>query len=50
MVHLIASLGGYIERTESEPGVQTLWIGIQRMYDLALAWDTFGPEAKIGTG
>src|SRR4051812_47711577 len=50
IVHLIASLGGYIERTEGEPGVQTLWIGIQRMYDLALAWDTFGPEAKIGTG
>ena len=50
MVHLIASLGGYIERTGSEPGAQTLWIGIQRMYDLAWAWDTFGPEAKIGTG
>lgn len=48
MVHLVASLGGYIERPESEPGPQTLWIGIQRMYDLAWAWDTFGPEAKIG--
>jgi hypothetical protein len=47
MVHLVASLGGYIERPESEPGTQTLWIGIQRMYDLAWAWDTFGPEAKI---
>ncbi len=49
MVHLIASLGGYIERPKSEPGTQTLWIGMQRMYDLALAWDTFGPDAKIGT-
>jgi len=49
MVHLVASLGGYIERTKSEPGTQTLWIGIQRMHDLAWAWDTFGPEAKIGT-
>jgi Transposase DNA-binding/Transposase Tn5 dimerisation domain len=49
MVHLVASLGGYIERPTSEPGTQTLWIGIQRMYDLAWAWDTFGPEAKIGT-
>jgi hypothetical protein len=47
MVHLIASLGGYIERPTSEPGTQTLWIGIQRMHDLAWAWDTFGPEAKI---
>jgi hypothetical protein len=50
MVHLVASLGGYIERTKSEPGTQTLWIGIQRMYDLALAWDTFGPEAKTPDG
>jgi hypothetical protein len=45
MVHLIASLGGYIERKESEPGPQTLWIGMQRMYDLAWGWDTFGPGA-----
>lgn len=45
MVHLIASLGGYIERRNSEPGAQTLWIGLQRMYDLAWAWDSFGPRA-----
>jgi Transposase DNA-binding/Transposase Tn5 dimerisation domain len=49
MVHLIASLGGYIERRQSEPGTQTLWIGMQRMYDLAWAWDAFGPEAPVGT-
>jgi hypothetical protein len=48
MVHLVASLGGYIERDTSEPGPQTVWIGMQRMYDLAWAWDTFGPEATIG--
>jgi hypothetical protein len=47
MVHLIASLGGYVERPKSEPGTQTLWIGLQRMYDLAWAWDTFGPGAKF---
>ena len=47
MVHLIASLGGYVERPQSEPGTQTLWIGLQRMYDLAWAWDSFGPGAKI---
>lgn len=46
MVHLIASLGGYIERKESEPGVETLWIGMQRMYDLAWAWEAFGPGSK----
>lgn len=49
MVHLIASLGGYVERPKSEPGTQTLWIGMQRMYDLAWAWDSFGPEGKTGS-
>jgi hypothetical protein len=47
MVHLVASLGGYVERPSSEPGAQTLWIGLQRMYDLAWAWDTFGPAGKV---
>ncbi len=49
MVHLIAGLGGYVERRNNEPGPQTVWIGLQRMYDLAWAWDTFGPGAKIKT-
>jgi hypothetical protein len=44
IVHLVARLGGYVERPHSEPGPQTVWIGLQRMYDLAWAWDTFGPE------
>ena len=48
MVRLIARLGGYIERKHSEPGPQTVWIGLQRMYDLAWGWDSFGPEAKLG--
>jgi hypothetical protein len=48
MVHLIAGLGGYVERPQSEPGAQTLWIGLQRMYDLAWAWDSFGPAGKFG--
>lgn len=50
MVHLIAGLGGYVERPHSEPGTQTLWIGLQRMYDLAWAWDTFGPGAASAPG
>jgi hypothetical protein len=48
MVRLIAGLGGYLDRPESEPGPQTVWVGLQRMYDLAWAWDTFGPEARVG--
>jgi Transposase DNA-binding/Transposase Tn5 dimerisation domain/Transposase DDE domain len=49
MVHLIAGLGGYVERPRSEPGTQTLWIGMQRMYDLAWAWETFGPGGRTNT-
>ena len=29
-----------------EPGAQTVWLGLQRMHDIALCWDLFGPEAK----
>ena len=47
MVQLIAGLGGYVERPKNQPGPQTVWIGLQRMYDLAWAWDTFGPGAKV---
>ena len=47
VVHLIARLGGYVEHPQNEPGPQALWIGLQRMYDLAWAWDTFGPAGKI---
>lgn len=50
VVHLVAGLGGYVERPGSEPGVQTLWIGLQRMYDLAWAWDAFGPGRTQGEG
>jgi hypothetical protein len=50
MVHLIAGLGGYIKRQQSEPGPQTLWIGMQRMFDLAWAWETFGPGATTASG
>jgi hypothetical protein len=49
MVHLIATLGGYVERPKSEPGTQTIWIGMQRMYDLAWAWESFGPGTTIAS-
>jgi hypothetical protein len=47
MVRLIGRLGGYIERPGREPGPQTMWIGLQRMYDLAWAWEMFGPKGQI---
>ena len=45
MVRLIAQLGGYVNRRDP-PGPQTLWLGLQRMRDLAWAWDSFGPGAE----
>jgi transposase-like protein/transposase Tn5 family protein/DDE family transposase len=45
---LIAQLGGYVNypHRKDPPGPQTVWLGLQRMYDLALAWNTFGPGAS----
>jgi len=47
MVRMVAQLGGYINRKRpDEPGPQTVWLGLQRMHDMALCWQLFGPEAK----
>lgn len=46
MIRMIASLGGYVLRPNTEPGAKTLWQGLQRTYDLALAWQTFGPGTR----
>lgn len=48
IVRLIAQLGGYVNRpNRTDPaGPQTLWLGLQRMHDLAWAWNTFGPGAR----
>jgi hypothetical protein len=45
MVKLVAQLGGYVNypNRKDPPGPQTIWLGLQRMRDLAWAWDTFGP-------
>jgi hypothetical protein len=47
MLKLIAQLGGYVNRPgrKDPPGPQTIWLGLQRMRDLAWAWNTFGPGA-----
>jgi hypothetical protein len=44
MVRWIAQLGGYLGRKhDGPPGPKTLWIGLQRMRDFALAWSLFRP-------
>ena len=47
MVKMIASLGGYVVRKSNQPGTQTLWIGLQRLYDYSSAWISFGPETRL---
>jgi hypothetical protein len=47
MIRLVAQLGGYVHRPRAgPPGPQTLWIGLQRVYDFALCWKQFGPDAS----
>ena len=49
-VKLLASLGGYNNRrTERPPGPQPIWVGLRRMTDFTLAWQTFpqSPESYV---
>ena len=40
MVRMVAGLGGFLNRkNDGFPGVQTLWIGLQRAADFVLALD-----------
>lgn len=42
-IKMVAKLGGYIETKSGEPpGVKTMWKGMARMIDFAIAWDAFG--------
>ncbi len=47
MVRIVAQLGGYLDRgSASPPGAQTVWLGLQRMHDIAQCWQLFGPGAR----
>ena len=47
MTRIVAQLGGYVDRkNNAPPGPQTMWIGLQRMHDIATCWNTFRPGAK----
>jgi len=50
MIKMVASLGGYVIRSNTKPGTQTLWLGLQRVHDFATAWDAFGPDSQIARG
>jgi hypothetical protein len=48
MVGMIASLGGWLGRKcDGPPGPKAVWIGMQRMTDLALGWRA---RAELSTG
>jgi len=47
MIRMIASLGGYVIRKSTRPGPQTLWIGMQRVHDITMAWEAFGPDVSF---
>jgi hypothetical protein len=50
MVRLIGSLGGWLGRKcDGEPGPKAMWVGMQRMSDLALGWRARG-EAQASPG
>lgn len=43
----IAKLGGFLGRTaDGEPGVTTVWRGLQRLHDIAAAWQLFHPNPR----
>lgn len=45
MIRLISSFGGYVNRPKTEPGTQTLWIGLQQLHCFSVSWDAFGPDS-----
>ena len=46
MVRMVAQLGGYVNRKRADPpGPQTIWLGLQRVHDIATCWLLFGPGA-----
>jgi IS4 transposase len=43
-VRWIARLGGFLGRnSDGEPGVKTLWLGLQRVHDMASIWQLVAP-------
>jgi hypothetical protein len=44
---MVAKLGGYIGRNaDGPPGVEPIWIGLTRLFDISMCWRLFGPAAR----
>jgi hypothetical protein len=51
VIYLIATLGGFKGRKgDGEPGPKVMWEGLKRAFDLALAWNSFGPNGELASG
>lgn len=47
IIRMVAQLGGYVNRRkDAYPGPETIWKGLLRTHDLAIAWDAFGPGQR----
>jgi len=47
MVSIIGSFGCHLGRkSDGPPGPKSIWIGLRRVMDFALAWNTFGPNSQ----
>lgn len=43
----VADLGGFLGRKgDGEPGVKSLWLGLERLDTIAFAWRAFGPDTR----
>lgn len=53
-VHMVSSLGGFLGRKgDGEPGTKSLWLGLQRLDDIAASWKimavNFAPELLVSS-
>ncbi len=47
MIAIIGSFGCHLGRkSDGPPGPKAIWIGLRRVMDFALAWNTFGPNTQ----
>ncbi|HEV7669194.1 MAG TPA: IS4 family transposase [Thermoanaerobaculia bacterium] len=46
-IRMVASLGGFLGRKgDGEPGTKSIWLGLQRLDDIAAAWAVFSAWAR----
>ncbi len=46
VTRIVAGLGGFLGRKgDGDPGIKSLWVGLQRLDTISAAWLAFGPES-----